>query len=183
MTEDRTMTHFEEFENALVASAESLFATLQQPAISWKPCPRPRPSHEDTVLASLGFAGDHFRGNVIIASTLAAAKPLCPPILGELDDATVCDMFGEVGNMLLGRLKNEILHLGVTLHIGLPTTALVPPGRLAPPRDGASWNVFHLPGGPVFIRLAATFEMAFEIKRDDDEKTAPIGVEGDLFFF
>ena len=83
MTEDRTMTHFEEFENALMQSAESLFATLKQPAISWKPCPRPRPSHEDTVLASLGFGGDHFRGNVIIASSLASAKPLCPPILGD----------------------------------------------------------------------------------------------------
>ena len=92
-------------------------------------------------------------------------------------------MFGEVGNMLLGRLKNEILHLGVTLHIGLPTTALVPPGRMTPPRgEGASWHVFHLPGGPCFIRLAATFEKAFELTRSD-EKTAPIGVEGDLFFF
>lgn len=182
MTEDRTMTNFEEFELALLSSAENLFTTLQQPATSWNPCPRPRPSHEDTVLASIGFGGDYFRGNVIIASSLAAAKPLCPPIQGALDDATVCDMFGEVGNMLLGRMKNEILRLGVTLHIGLPATALVPPGRMAPPREDASWHAFHLPGGPCFIRLAATFEKAFELTRSEG-KSAPIGVEGDLLFF
>lgn len=192
MTEERNQTPFEELEQALLSSAEKLFAQLEQPAASTRLCPEPphfAPASggppvysEDSLVTTLGFGGDHFRGHVIIASSLASARPLCPPILGTVEDATTCDMFGEVGNMLLGRLKNEVLNLGVTLHIGLPSTALGQRGRPARNRDNARWHAFELPQGPVYLRLAATFEKAFSFAHVT-EKNAPIGVEGDLFFF
>lgn len=182
MTEERNPTPFEELEQALLTSAEKLFAQLEQPAASTRLCPEPKLYSEDSLVTTLGFGGDHFRGHVIIASSLGSARPLCPPILGPIDDATTCDMFGEVGNMLLGRLKNEVLNLGVTLHIGLPSTALGQRGRPAKNRDNAHWHAFELPQGPVYLRLAATFEKAFSFAHVT-EKNAPIGVEGDLFFF
>jgi hypothetical protein len=116
-------------------------------------------------------------------------------------EVVVCDVLGEMGNMLVGRLKNRLLTRGLTLFSGLPTSGLARKMRLKAGEGTASaWHRFALDNGPLFLRLNATFDQDFVLAEeptadpstastssvasiDSSGATAPVGAEGDMMFF
>jgi len=146
---------------------------------------------EYVVVATIGFAGQAIRGNVTLVAPCKVVGMLQPFQLDPSEtEVIVCDVLGEMGNMLVGRLKNRLLTRGLTLFSGLPTSGLARKMRLKAGEGTASaWHRFALDNGPLFLRLNASFDEGFvladePIRMPDSELgAAPIAQEGEMMFF
>lgn len=182
--------HFAEIEAVLLRCASE---TFQAPDTRERR--EPSSIDEHVVVATIGFAGQCVRGNVTLVAPCKVVGMLQPFQFDPSEtEVVVCDMLGELGNMLVGRLKNQLLGRGLTLFSGLPTSGLARKMRLkAGEGTSSAWHRFALDNGPLFLRLNATFDEGFVLLAkpasdasslvDFGGATAPVGAEGDMMFF
>ncbi|HVH44044.1 MAG TPA: chemotaxis protein CheX [Labilithrix sp.] len=175
---------FEEFELVLVDSAQGMFAAYEKACTHAGPWTPPPPADEDLVVAAIGFAAEHTRGNLTLISARSVVKALMPAEMGGPADAALCDVLGEFANMLLGRLKNQLLPRGVALMIGMPTMAIVKEIRLKPGEESSSvWHRFVVDDGYFFMRFDATFDEEFSFTEEMHAEHGPVGAEGEMVLF
>lgn len=138
----------------------------------------------DGVASIIGYAGDHIRGALVLLASRRFATGLQPGSEDAGDDE-IRDLFGEFSNMLLGRIKNQLLRRAVVLMLATPTTLFGKDLRLPQPNAGTStWHSFDSPFGRMFVRFDATFDPAFVLGEEEPlpEEEAP-AAEGDLMMF
>lgn len=138
----------------------------------------------DGVASIIGYAGDHIRGALVLLASRRFAVGLQPGSDGANDDE-IRDLFGEFSNMLLGRIKNQLLRRAVVLMLATPTTLFGKDLRLPQPNAGTStWHAFDSPHGRLFVRFDSTFDPAFVLGDEEPlpEEEAP-AAEGDLMMF
>ena len=94
------------------------FAELPAP-----PSPLDLSSGADTIVASIGLAGQEFRGALIVHASPAFFARSYPPSLKRtvVSEAAMIDWAGEISNQLLGRMKNRLCRLGLDFAISTPT--------------------------------------------------------------
>jgi hypothetical protein len=141
------------------------------------------PTLESSVMATIGFATeDGSRGNLVLVSTRELIAVVQPPDGDSHTDEVVCDILGELSNMLLGRLKNALLPRGVTLMLGTPTTAIALKLWLSAPLTPSGWLAFDVGGHVFHVRFSASFSDSFELL-DEVENEAPALAEGEMILF
>ncbi len=93
------------------------------------------------------------------------------------------DVLGEFSNMLIGRVKNQLVTRNVAPLVATPTTIFGDDLTLPAPTSGMSaWHKFASPVGDLFVRLDATFEKEFALDPIDGNAAVPL-TEGDMTFF
>ncbi len=153
--------------------------------IAVKPAPDSQgsqpPPNEAAILASMGYAGDEFRGALVLVASRATIKSWLKAMGEPGDDANVCDALGEFSNMLLGRLKTRLLPEGLTILLSTPTTATGLDLRLARPTGSHQRLVFEGANGGVEIMLGAVFEEGFSRRVPAQQEAAAEAGEMLLF--
>lgn len=137
----------------------------------------------DGVASIIGYAGSHVRGALV----LLASRSFAAGVQGaeSASDDEIRDLQGEFSNMLLGRIKNQLLRRAVVLMLATPTTLFGKDLRIPTPSGGTStWHAFESPKGRVFVRFDATFDPGFVLADEEPlpEEEAP-AAEGDLMMF
>jgi hypothetical protein len=101
----------QEFESAVSGLVECYSGEI--PRIT-----RSKPTEIDDVMASVvGFGDLQFRGSAVILAQECVAKALA-----ESTPCNTADWLGELGNQLVGRLKNKLAAYGVLPQMGAPVT-------------------------------------------------------------
>ncbi len=126
----------------------------------------PPASLGDAVVASIGLGGPDFRGALVVLgrpSFFSETYPLPRP--RGVGNGELADWAGEIGNQLIGRIKNRVGSLGLDFSISTPT--VVRGDRLALGRSG-----------PQTIQTALTIrservDVVFEIAQDDGRPLLP----------
>lgn len=129
----------------------------------------------ETSAAVVGFGDVKFRGTAVILATESTAKMLAvsTPLNPE-------DWLGELGNQLVGRLKNKLAAYGVLPQMGAPVTVC---GRhlgfSAVGCETASWSVRWSSGS---LQAMLTLHVDEDLELTLDESYA-IAEEGSLSLF
>jgi hypothetical protein len=124
--------------------------------------------------AVIGFTGPGLRASCILAATelpLRRSKPVPGPLR---------DWMAELGNQLVGRIKNDLLRHGTEVYV---TTPVVIRGEHLAPPNGSSHppQAFTAPeGGRVLLWLDAEPSPDFCLSRDPQD---PPLSEGDTVLF
>ncbi len=120
------------------------------------------------IIAVLGFADDRTRGGLALGMSRTFAKEISPAA-GVGDE----DWVGELGNQVLGRLRNQLLRYGLDLGMGTPVVLSGVGIAVAPPRSD---DPLHLRFGRgdhhVGLFLEARFQDGFEFGQPQEEPVA-----------
>jgi CheY-specific phosphatase CheX len=138
------------------------------------------------VLAFIGFFGDGLRGTLVVDACRALLARSYPACGHAPDDDDLIDWSGELANLLLGRLKSELLGCGVAIRVGTPAVvsgeamaaldSLHPVGRVT--------CRFEAQGAWMRARLEVTAEARFSLEAGDTFRpSAPAPQGGDAFLF
>lgn len=144
-----------------------------------------------TVAGIVGFSGEQMRGTFLIASSfelLARSRPAAlqtPKRVpeNERDWVVIRDWAAELANQLLGRVKNRVYAMGITLHVSTPTALSGEALAVAAPSSPhARAHSFTSRGEEVWVCLDATLEPGVDLTqpRDDGAEAAR---EGDVLLF
>lgn len=180
------MDHFETFECTLSNCIKDMFG-VEEAAAAYGLEEAPEPVESEVIFASIGFACEGAQGSLLLLAPRETARglPAIPALALEGgSEVAECDVIGELSNMLIGRLKNKLLHRGVVLMLGTPMTTIARMARVLASTEPTStaWFCIELPSGPIFVRLDARFEPTFELQTGPESVRAA-GVEGDMLFF
>lgn len=135
------------------------------------------------VTSTVGFAGDHLRGALVLSTSMEAVHRWQTQLgSNEVSIEGASDTAAEFSNMLLGRLKYSLLLRGVTILLATPTTALGQQITLPPPSGCESrWLRFDGAAGRLDVRVDATFDADFAFSTEAP-LNAPAGA-GDMMMF
>lgn len=111
-------------------------------------------------MAVIGYAGRGVRGALV----MMAAEPAVQAWMAAagVPDGDVADTLGEFSNMLLGRLKERLLPLGISIIATTPTAAVGSGLRFSEAPGPSSWSMFDGPDWSVRLRLDANFDSNFK---------------------
>jgi hypothetical protein len=115
---------------------------------------------ESEGMAVIGYAGEGVRGALVVITTEAAVGAWMNA--AGVPDGEVEDTLGEFSNMLLGRLKCELMPFGISILATTPTVATGTGLRLSKPPGPSKWCAFDGPGWSLRVRLDASFDPGFE---------------------
>ncbi len=122
----------------------------------------PRP----VVASTMGFTERGLRA----AITLVLERPTVAALYPDVELSAIGaarDACGEMANMLVGQLKNQLRALGVTIQLGLPVTVSGDDLRvLAPAAGSSSWQVFEGAHGQARLRLDVQLDADFTFATD-----------------
>jgi CheY-specific phosphatase CheX len=141
------------------------------PEMTIEPLPNdhPIPLEQDFVVGSIGFVGKAMRGSLTLAATPDVWEKFAPKELELAADRPIaltmlCDMVGELGNLLLGRFRNRLLRCGVEIASATPTAVYGRLGQVQCLRSKQSaWLAFRAPAGELYVRLDASFDDSFSL--------------------
>jgi len=141
---------------------------------------------EEAVLGTIGFGGAEMRGSVSLVADSTVWRSVDPAgfAADALTNAQVCDMVGELCNMLVGGFKRRLGTYGVGIVSGIPTSAY---GRLSLPvlpqaRElHVATHQLQTAAGVVYVRTEVLFRDGFVLPTDILLEATPPGM--DLFFF
>jgi hypothetical protein len=188
MTQDRTAT-LQELERLLSLSAEE---TLAPYGVRGGACRADHvPTDGSTVVATIEFSAPRASGSITIVAGYHVVEDLRPEGVTASDEALICDVLGELANLMLGRLKAHLRRRGVGIVIGIPTKGLLATTSLRAAGDSGecSWHRCDLGRGPVCVRFQATIDDELLLTEEtDDPPVELIAVAGantddDEFFF
>ena len=134
------------------------------------------PGAQKSVAAVIGYASAQMRGALVIVAPEHAVEAW----RGESASADACDVIGEYSNMLLGRLKAQLLREGLTLMLSTPTAARGTAFVVAPGEGSSSWLALDGGGWRAKVRIDAVFDKDFALATACEEAPAEAG---DLLFF
>jgi hypothetical protein len=151
----------------LAEATRDLFAELDL-RVSLEPTllDRQDDAEDDAGMAVIGYAGSGVRGALIMMVEERAIYTWMAAV--GVPDGDLADTLGEFSNMLLGRLKERLLPLGISIIATTPTAALGRGLRLSDSPGPSSWTAFQGPGWNLRVRLDATFEAGF---RQQEERS------------
>lgn len=111
-------------------------------------------------MAVIGYAGRGVRGALV----MMAAEPAVQAWMAAagVPDGDVADTLGEFSNMLLGRLKERLLPLGISIIATTPTAVVGSGLRFSEAPGPSSWSTFDGPDWSLRLRLDATFDSNFK---------------------
>jgi CheY-specific phosphatase CheX len=145
----------------LVEATRELFAEF---ALPLEPCQAKDDSWKEDDgealgMAVIGYAGTGLRGALV----MQVAEPAIHAWMAAagVPDGEAADTLGEFSNMLLGRLKERLLPVGISIIATTPTAAIGNGFRLSDSPGPSSWFTFDGPGWNLRIRLDANFEAGF----------------------
>lgn len=78
----------------------------------------------ETLLVSiLGFSSDNMRGTLVLGCDEEFLKHSCPGLNGDEEDikAYINDWIGELSNLIMGRVKNQLLPYGIAIRLNPPS--------------------------------------------------------------
>ncbi|MFO0629408.1 MAG: chemotaxis protein CheX [Polyangiales bacterium] len=120
------------------------------------------------VIAVLGFADDRTRGGLALGMSRTFARGICPAE-GVSDE----DWVGELGNQVLGRLRNQLLRYGLDLGMGTPVVLSGVGIAVAPPRNDEPLHMCFGQGDHnLGLFLEARFQDGFEFGQPQEEPVA-----------
>ena len=99
---------------------EALIKSLDEFALDRISDPK---THSDMLKTRLLFEGAGMKAQAFISCSQSFLQKTCPLPKGDADHASAVlkDWLGEMGNLILGRLKNRLLAHGVTIKISAPS--------------------------------------------------------------
>lgn len=174
---------FRAFENTLAETVADTFGSFVANSRWSGACSPPEPVSEACIVATIGFAAEHARGNVAIVAPCSTVAAICAELGMDPSNAAMCDVFGELGNMLLGRIKNRLLARGVTLMIGLPSAQTATDVRLLYGACSSSWHAVAVAGSECRVRLSVCFDDDFGFDDEQPAESRAQGAEGAMLFF
>jgi CheY-specific phosphatase CheX len=143
----------------------------------------PYPSDERLVMAVIGYAGETLRGAIVLlTATDKVERWQTAGWEGGASIEAIHDTVGEFSNMLLGRLKNSLINLGVSFLLTTPATASGTGLKIPIPHGGFSaWHRFEGTAGRLDVRLDAAFDTTFSFGPRKSKE--PPASAGDMVFF
>ena len=141
----------------LASSVHNVFETMFQLSAEQKPAEQIHLPAGDVVAVSIGFAG-RVNVEVLIYSTNEAATRLASIVLdmpaAELDQPTVGDVMGELGNMVVGAVKSNVSDLGIDCTMTIPSVSFGSECRAQLHSPGSTTSLgFEFHGGKCLIEL------------------------------
>ena len=110
-------------------------------------------------MAVIGYAGRGVRGALVLMAPEHAVQAWMAA--AGVPDGDVADTLGEFSNMLLGRLKERLLPLGISIIATTPTAAVGSGLRFSEAPGPSSWSTFDGSDWSLRLRLDATFDSNF----------------------
>lgn len=151
------------------------------------PVPGPQPTHAE-LAGMVGFTSESMRGTVMIASSFslfARSRPAAvrdQPVSAYVarDWLFLRDWASEVTNQLVGRIKNRLVHFGVSLRVSTPTALSGSALAFATPSSKRTRpHVFKAGDDELWVFFDAIIEPDLELSPQDDVAAT----EGDLILF
>ena len=138
-----------------------------------------------SVMAVIGYASDKVRGALLLLTSPAVVTALRPPEVvarAVAPEDVLRDVLGEFANMLLGRVKNQLVRRALSPFLSTPTTVFGADLKLPAPTSGISaWHTFSTPSDAIFVRFDATFEPGFVLEAM--EGAVDMIAEGEMVMF
>ena len=145
----------------LAEAARDLFAAYDVPV---KPCENASVEGFDEGevwgMAVIGYSGAGVRGALIM--TAAERAIFTWMAAAGVPDGDVADTLAEFSNMLLGRLKERLLPLGISIIATTPTAATGSRFRFSEAPGPSTSSAFEGPGWSMRVRLDANFDPDFQ---------------------
>ena len=110
-------------------------------------------------MAVIGYAGKGVRGALVMMAAEHAVQAWMTA--AGVPDGDVADTLGEFSNMLLGRLKERLLPLGISIIATTPTAAVGSGLRFSEAPGPSTWSTYDGPDWKLRLRLDATFDSNF----------------------
>lgn len=128
----------------------------------------------------LGFAGAHVKGSLVLDAPRAWVAESHPSASQGPSAAALIDWAGELGNQLLGRVKNRCAALGLDFALGMPTVVMA--------QEVSLYSVHPEHRAVLWFQCGAhALAASLELQRDaaNAPPLAPVEVlgEGDLLIF
>ncbi|MEO6598361.1 MAG: chemotaxis protein CheX [Polyangiaceae bacterium] len=128
---------------------------------------------EREVVASIGFTGKQFRGALMLRAADTSIDRWLESM--GMPGGDLSDTLSEFSNMLLGRIKGQMLRDGMPIALATPTAtsgtglrfSMPPAESVCLSFDGGDWGIT--------ARLDASFESDFEIGPPAAEEAAEAG--------
>ncbi len=141
----------------LVSSVHNVFDTMFQLSAEQLPVEKIDLPAGETVAVSIGFAGQ-VNVDVLIYAPNHSAMQLASIVLdmpaAELDQPTVGDVMGELGNMVVGAVKSNVSDLGLDCTMTIPSVSFGSECRTAIGSSDSSTSLgFEFHGGKCVIEL------------------------------
>lgn len=171
------------FEQTLLRGIEAHFADVAGGRTAVLEVP-PEPSPEPSVIAAIGFGGEGVRGTVTTLVSRAGARWLRPAGVHGGEDSFDCDVLGEITNMLVGRMKNQLLGHGVALQFGTPTVIIGRDVRVHASEAAVStWHTVEVEQEHrLCVRLDVSLAEGFAFAGEGAGPSS-VGVEGTMLLF
>lgn len=131
------------------------------------------------LICTIGFSSPALSGSLL----LAIPDPVLVQTL-PTPDANLADWIGELGNQLVGRLKNQLLNYEVTINLALPV--VVSGGELSLPAKARRLMrhiAFVSDWGRLFVRTEMEISPTIELVRQTGVGKMAGMDEGELLFF
>lgn len=134
-------------------------------------------TEELAICGVMGFGGKLMRGALVLAATNEPLERTNPEAHGSQRD-WVC----ELANQLMGRVKNQLLSLGVEILLGTPTG--LSGENLSPtPRKLRAPQVFAAANGFVVVWIDCEYAKGFELHMTPSEHFEAAIPEGESLLF
>lgn len=144
----------------LTEAANELFAQYDLPVRASQSAEGSVDDDEASGMAVIGYAGAGVRGALILVTPEHAIHSWMAA--AGVPDCEVADTLGEFSNMLLGRLKERLLPLGISITATTPTAAIGRGLRLSESPGPSACRIFDGPDWRLRVRLDADFDVGFQ---------------------
>lgn len=138
----------------------------------------------EAILASIGFGGADMKGALAVVAVEPTVRTLVAAIFDTTpdSDALLCDMVGELSNLLLGRYRSTLLRIGIEILPATPVTVRASGMDVqhAYGKD-ASWHAFSTEVGAFWLCLDVSFREGFDVASPTHQPIEPN--EQDLVLF
>lgn len=150
--------------------------------------PPPCAEGERSYSASLGYTSADVRGVLVVQGTSRLWSAIFTALVGGPPVATMsaealCDVAGELANVVAGRVKRVLLTEGVEVVLAVPsgTHGVGLHSEALGKGTGTLWRHLHTPDGVLTVCNAVRVEAGIVL--EISPSVAPVGGEGELIVF
>ena len=157
----------EPIEKLLISVAHDLLG-----AEGGHPEPRPQIPPSGAIVATIGFGGLDMNGALAVLALEPTVRTLVASVFDAEpnSDSLLCDMLGELSNLLLGRYRAALLRRGIDILPATPITLrAVDVDIRGEQGKSASWHAFTTPAGRFWLCLDVSFRAGFDISAPSHE--------------
>ena len=143
----------------------------------------PKAEPGEAIVATLGFAGADISGAVVLVGLEPTVRTLVASIFETqpASEALLCDMLGELSNLIVGKYRATLLKVGVEILPATPISLRASDVDMKWAGGSSPWHAFTTDGGPFWIRLDLRFRDHFDLSSPSQEPITSNELE--LVFF